>query len=181
MTELENMRRAKRYMDLLAQGIDPVSGRAEHNDSVLNQAQLVRCFFYVSGVLQRVIDQESRVREDVHKRKFSITPQRLAGISVKPYEIRITEFTKLIYEAAGDPNMRQLNATRFSNWLLEEGFLTENVDANGKTYRLPTKAGEKIGISVREYSGKYGNRPGLMYAPEAQQFLLDHYWAIVAK
>lgn len=181
MTELDTMRRAQMYIDKLAQGIDPVSGREICNDSVLNQVQLVRCFFYISGVLQRVIDREDRMQEVAHKRRFSITPQYLAEISVKPYEIGITEFTRLIYEAAGDPNMRQLNPTRFSNWLLEEGFLTKGVDSSGRSCRVPTKEGEKIGITAREVQGKYGRHLAIFYRPEAQQFLLDHYWVIVAK
>lgn len=57
MTELEVMQRAKMYMDKLAQGIDPITGNEMPEDSVLNQVRLARCFFYVSGVLQQVIDR----------------------------------------------------------------------------------------------------------------------------
>ena len=56
MTELDILIHAKDYIDKLAQGIDPISGQEVPEDSVINQARLVRCFFYVSGVLQKVID-----------------------------------------------------------------------------------------------------------------------------
>ena len=181
MSELDTMRRAQMYIDKLAQGIDPVSGREIPNDSVLNNVQLVRCFFYISGVLQRTINMEDRRQETERKQEFAITPQRLAGIQVKPYAIRITEFTKLLYESVGDPGMKQPNPTRFTNWLLEEGFLVRGVEANGKSCRVPTKAGEKIGITARELQGKYGSHLAIFYGPEAQRFLLDHYWTIVAK
>lgn len=40
MTGLETMRRAKVYMDKLAQGIDPVTNREVSEDSVLNNVRL---------------------------------------------------------------------------------------------------------------------------------------------
>ena len=56
MTELEMMQRAKMYMDNLAQGIDPISNQELPEDTVLNNVRLARCFFYVSGLLGKVID-----------------------------------------------------------------------------------------------------------------------------
>ena len=61
MTELEIMQRAKMYLDKLAQGIDPISGDEVPEDSVLNNVRLARCFFYVSGILQQVIDNGGTV------------------------------------------------------------------------------------------------------------------------
>ena len=55
MTELDILIHAKDYIDKLAQGIDPISGQEVPEDSVINQARLVRCFFYVSGVLQKIL------------------------------------------------------------------------------------------------------------------------------
>ena len=56
MTELEAMQRAKMYLDKLAQGIDPITNQEVPEDSVLNNVRLARCFFYVSDVLGKVID-----------------------------------------------------------------------------------------------------------------------------
>ena len=42
MTELETMQRAKMYLDKLARGIDPISGREIPNDSELNNVRLAR-------------------------------------------------------------------------------------------------------------------------------------------
>lgn len=56
MTELETMQRAKMYMDQLAPGIDPISGGRLPAGSGLDQQRLGRCFAYVSGVLQKVIE-----------------------------------------------------------------------------------------------------------------------------
>ena len=61
MTELETVQRAKMYMDKLAQGIDPISGQELPEDSALNNVRLARCFFYVSGILEQVIQNGGQV------------------------------------------------------------------------------------------------------------------------
>ncbi|HIT79139.1 MAG TPA: hypothetical protein IAC40_02520, partial [Candidatus Faecivivens stercorigallinarum] len=68
MTELDILIHAKDYIDKLAQGIDPISGQEVPEDSVINQARLVRCFFYVSGVLQKVIDNGGTVVQPPKKK-----------------------------------------------------------------------------------------------------------------
>ena len=60
MNELETMRRAQQYIEQLAQGIDPLTGQEMSEDAVLNQPRLVRCFFYVAGVLKENADRLER-------------------------------------------------------------------------------------------------------------------------
>ena len=62
MTELEKMEHAKQYLDQLADGIDPLTGRELPDDTVLNQVRLSRCFFYVSDVLRRVIENGGKIQ-----------------------------------------------------------------------------------------------------------------------
>lgn len=61
MTDLDIMRRAKMYMEKLAQGIDPISDQEIPEDSVLNNVRLARCFFYMSGILDQVIANGGKV------------------------------------------------------------------------------------------------------------------------
>ena len=43
MTELEIMKRAKQYIDALANGTDPLSGRPVQSVDVVNQVRISRC------------------------------------------------------------------------------------------------------------------------------------------
>lgn len=45
MNQLEMAKKAKDYMDKLAQGIDPISGETLPENDTLNQLPLARCFF----------------------------------------------------------------------------------------------------------------------------------------
>lgn len=174
MTELETLYRAKRYIDKLARGIDPITDKEIGTDSCLNHVRLVRCLFYVSDILQRVIDNGGSVGQPQRKLQFSIQPQQLARISPRNYPIKITEFTKMLYDAAGNPQMKQLNPTVITSWLQEKGFLECTINAEGKTERIPTAVGRRIGITAQLRRNQYREYMANYYDSSAQQFLLDH-------
>ena len=183
MTELETMQRAKMYLDKLAQGIDPITNRDVPEDSVLNNVRLARCFFYVSGVLERVIQNGGQVgsKPKVTKADFCLTPQKLASLALPAEPMRISEFTELLYAAAGaDPDMRKPSVTAFTNWLMEKGFLEKVNGTDGKSHRLPTAAGNSLGISTQVYQGQYGEYRSVYYNQEALSFMLDHLTDILA-
>ena len=56
MTELEIMQHAKDYLDKLAKGIDPLTGREVPEGEIINNVRISRCRFYVADVLRQVIE-----------------------------------------------------------------------------------------------------------------------------
>jgi len=180
MTDLEIMQRAKMYMDKLAQGIDPISGNEVPEDSILNQVRLARCFFYVSGVLQQAIDNGGNVGSKPKKNDFVITPQLLGRIAPSDHALRISEFTEMLAAAAEDKNVKKPGTTAFTDWLLEKGFMEKHMNAEGKQQRVPTAAGQQIGIYTQTRQGQYGEYLAVCYSPEAQRFLIDHLEEILS-
>ena len=171
MTELETMQRAKMYMDKLAQGIDPISNVELPEDSALNNVRLARCFFYVSGVLGKVIDNGGVIGGRPKLQAFSITAEQLSGIQLSPEPVRVTQLVELI---SGAVEMKKLSTTAITNWLLEKGFLEKQAAPDGKNQRLPTANGRMIGLSTQTRQGQYGEYQAVFYDTQAQQFVLDH-------
>lgn len=178
MTELETMQRAKLYMDQLAQGVDPISGQELPEDSALNNVRLARCFFYVSGVLEQVIRNGGQVGA-AQKADFSISPEQLAKVQLPPYSVRITEFTDLLLQAVDNADMKRLNPTKITNWLLEKGFLANEPTPEGKNQRIPTAAGRSLGMSTQVRQSPNGDYLAIYYNANAQQFLLDNLYDIL--
>lgn len=172
MTELEIMQRAKMYMDKLAQGIDPISGQELPDDSALNNVRLARCFFYVSGILDQVIANGGRVISG--EKNFYITQEELSRVQPAWEELRITQLADRVTESVNDPARKRLKATTITNWLIEKGFLEKRLDSAGKSRRLPTAAGEQLGLTLREQQGPNGPYQAVYYSKVAQQFILDH-------
>ena len=57
MTELEKSRRAKLYIDKLANGINPIDDSPVPEQDVVNQVRVSRCLFFVSQILGQVEQQ----------------------------------------------------------------------------------------------------------------------------
>lgn len=171
MTELETMQRAKMYLDKLAKGIDPITGREIPEDSVLNNVRISRCLFYVSGVLDQVIANGGAVGE---KAPFTITREQMGSIPITQQPIRISEFAETISLAAGDPSRKKLKPTDITNWLLAKGYLQKEPGPDGKQRRVPTELGVRSGIHGELVQGASGTYLSISYDANAQRMILDH-------
>ena len=174
MTELETMQRAKMYLDHLARGIDPITGKEVGEDSVLNNVRISRCLFYVSGVLDQVIANGGYVGRKPQKADFLITREQLQRFPISAEPIRISEFVELLWQCAEDPQMKKPSTTTITNWLLEKGLLQKELGPDGKNRRIPTPAGFTIGLTMQTRMGQYGEYTAVGYSAAAQRFVLDH-------
>lgn len=177
MTELQTIQRAKMYMDKLAQGIDPVTDQEVPGDSVLNNVRLARCFFYVSGVLEQVIQNGGQIGQ-TGKKEFQATQAQLDAIHFPDYAIRITEFADLVHKAVGDPAMKKPNVNKITGWLTEKGFLNKEILPDGKSRKVPTPQGQALGLSTKLRQSPEGEYLAVYYNTNAQRFLADHLISI---
>lgn len=82
MTELERIAYAKTFIDKLANGINPLDNQPVSEQDVINNVKLARCFFYVSDVLRRVIENGGIApHKKQSSRPFYITPEQLSHYS----------------------------------------------------------------------------------------------------
>ena len=174
MTELETMQRAKMYMDKLSQGIDPITDQEVPEDSVLNNVRLARCFFYVSGVLERVITNGGNAGQPVRNIDFSITSEQLAQVRIMDYPVRITEFTDALYQSVGDPRMKKPGIKRITDWLMGKNLMTQIPGPDGKMHRIPTEHGLRMGMSTRLRQSRDGEYQAVYYDRNMQLFLLHN-------
>lgn len=181
MTELDVMRRAKMYMEKLAQGIDPITDQKVSADSELNNARLARCFGYVADVLGQVIANGGYVGAKPKLNPFRITPEQLARVRLSPESVQVTQIVDMIAEGIGDPLMRKMKTTLITDWLMEQGFLEKRVNAEGKSVRMPTEKGAQLGIFVQQRQGLYGPYDAVYYNVDAQRFVLSHLWEILQR
>lgn len=174
MTELETLQRAKRYIDQLARGIDPISNQEVPEDSVLNQVQIARCFYYVSDILEQVIDNGGTVVGKGKGLPFTITAEQLSKVQTSPEPLCITQLVNAINVVVENEQMKKLRTTVITDWLLEKGFLVKRSGPDGEAHRLPTQLGKSLGMSTRLRRGKRGEYEAVLYNPAAQQFILEH-------
>lgn len=186
-TELDTMKHAKEYIDKLANGIDPFTDKPVPDGDIINNVKLSRCFFYISGILEKVIENggevaKPQVTEAVrpHKRgSVVITDEARAKFRCFINEVSLSTFTDMINKHIDSNVSVKLKGSAIADWLTVIGMLTEETLPNGKLKRVPTENGISEGIRLNEYFTPGGfPRYAIMLSPAAQQFVLDNIDAI---
>ncbi len=179
MNDLETMKRAKSYIDMLANGINPLTGEIIEDDSVINNVRISRCLFYVSDVLGRAIDNggEFGKKYTSELRPFSVTPEQAQKILVTDEPVTISVFAKRINKVI-DAGIKPLSAVTVTTWLCENGYLTEEI-SGGKKRRVSTTKGVSIGIETIDGVSRDGVAyKKNIYTDQAQRFIVSNLGSI---
>ena len=181
MIELEKLAQMRSYLDCLAKGVDPTSGEILPEDTVLNNIQLSRCFFSVSDILRQVSENGGVIgqRRRVVLPPFSLQSDMHDQIGITTEPTMIKRFTDRINELVDASAMQKLKVTALTSWLVENGYLCEEV-VNDKKRKVPTKKGEELGILSEFREGQYGGYLAIRYSENAQRLLVSNLDQIIA-
>ena len=182
MTELEVLQRARLYMEKLANGIDPITDREAPEEDIINNVRLSRCFFYVSGVLAKLIENGGEVGKapKASKRPFALTREQAdAYLQSANVSLPVTGIAQRLNNLAAEDGMKKLSYNSITRFLMESGLLEEQETPDGKTVKRPTEAAGAIGIYTEERVSPNGPYTVVLYSPGAQHFLLDNIDAIL--
>lgn len=179
MTELEKIERAKMYITKLANGINPLDDSEVPEGDIINQVRLSRCFFFVSEILQRVIENEGVSGKKAKKLPFDLPTEKRTAFSFSEKPIPVSEIARRINVLCDHENMRALSYKEIVEWLSEIGLLTWSVTPDGKRTKRPTPQGLGYGISIEEREGSKGTYQVVVYNLEAQHFILDNLDAVI--
>lgn len=184
MTELEKIAYAKSFIDKLANGINPLDDSPIPKNDIANHIRLSRCFFFVSDVLRQVIENgEPKIKiapKKPRKKDFSMTEEQRASIQISEIPLSIREISNYLGTIIDRETTKKLSNQAINYWLLQEGLLEAVVLPNGRHKKVPTEAGNQIGIFAEERTGQYGPYLTILLTPQAQQFLYDNLDAIIA-
>jgi len=128
--------------------------------------------------LDQVIRNGGQIRGG-EKAEFSITPEQLMTVQISPQPIRITEFANALLKAVDSGRFKKPNVVKISNWLIEKGFLAKEPTPDGKSRRVPTAAGTRLGMTTQLRQSPDGEYLAIYYDANAQRFLLDHIFDIL--
>lgn len=179
MTEKEIIKHAKDYIDSLANGTNPLTGESVNESDIVNNVRISRCFFYVSGILEKVLNGERNILPRVKKSRFSISAEKLEDFEYSSEPIFVSDIVKRITALSQSENMKKFPTSKITKWLLKNGFLEERENKLGKIKKYVTYAGEKIGLYQEEREGQYGRYFVTFYTTSAQHFIIDNLEAIL--
>ena len=170
-------------MDQLSNGIDPISDEVLPKDTILNNVELSRHFFYVSDILRQVIENGGSVAKRSQNRSylppFKLSAEQYSQIEITTVPTMIKHLTDRINTLIDENTMRKLKVTAVTGWLVSNGFLCEET-VNDKKRKRPTEKGEKLGIYSENRDGHYGNYLAVLYKESAQKHIVDNLEQIIA-
>lgn len=181
MTEIETLKRAKTYIEKLANGINPIDDTVIPEDDTVNNVRLSRCFFYVTDILRQVIENKEKGNSKKEpKEEFYISFEEIQKFEYSDVPISVSEIAKRINALTSNENMKKLTYKHISDWLLSIEILALLEKPNGKTTKIPTKNGIELGITVEERTGAQGKYTAILYNRNAQQFIVDNIEAVIS-
>ena len=136
---------------------------------------------YVSNVLQDVINNGGVVGRTVkaQKKAFSITDEQCSAVLVTQDPVGVSIISKRVGEVL-DENVKTIPATHITTWLVDNGYLAENVYL-GKKKKVTTPKGEQLGIltvdAVNPQGVPYKKN---LYDANAQKFIISNLNKIAA-
>lgn len=175
MTELELMQHAQNYINSLANGINPLDNSQLPDSDIVNNVRISRCLFYVSGVLQKVIDNDGKIVNTKNKLKklpFTITDEQLKNIQISKYPISLSEIVENVNQTIDLNIYKKLTYSKVADWLITQGLL-ETQTVNGKSKKVITEKSNSIGMSLINKHGQYGIYTVIVYNTDAQQFVVS--------
>ena len=181
MTEFELLNHAKKYIDQMANGLNPLTGEPVPDGDLINNVRISRCLFYVSGVMQRAIENGLWAARAPHGKKaeFALTAEQAERFSFSEKPIPISEIRDRINALIDDGAMKKLQYKVMTDWLLSHGLLETYTTMYGKEGKRPTPEGEKLGILLEQRQGMNGVYYVTLYDLSAQRFLLDNLAGMV--
>lgn len=181
MDELKKIKKAKLYIDEMANGVNPINGISALPTDTINNIEISRCLFYVSNILSQIIENKGKYKtEKTYKIKFFISDDKLKDFAFSDSPIVISEITNRLNDLADLNICKKLKATDITSWLVEIGVLEIQNAISGKTYKIPTQQGKKLGLTTEIRFGHAGEYTVVIYSREAQQFIIDNIEAIIA-
>lgn len=178
--ELDVTIRAKTYIDKLAKGINPLDNTYLPDSDIVNNVRISRCLFYVSQILDRVIDNGGNVTgKRAKKENFNITPDEIQKFNFSDTPISISEIAKRINVTVADKNVKNLTHVHLTDWLISIDMLKTEVDSNGKNVKRPTENGYAVGITTENRTSLYGTYTVVLYNRDAQQFIIDNIDSVI--
>jgi len=179
LTELETIKRAKMYIDKLANGINPLDDSSIPEDDIVNNVRISRCFFFISDILNKVIENDGKYhKQNKNKADFNISFEDIQKFSFSDNPIPVSKITERINNLIDTENMKQITYKNISDWLISIDMLEQQTNSEGKNIKKPTASGREMGISTEERWGRRGYYMAILYNRKAQQFIIDNIEAI---
>lgn len=169
--------RSKQYIDLMRQGIDPVSGENVPDDSVICNEKVKSCFNFISELLDEMLtDYEPQT--DKKTEPFHLTDQQIRKVKITAMPIAITTFIARINKTLDKNTTKHIRTKDITGWLVHKGFVEPKTVkiVKEQTEYIPLETADKIGVFdvIKHSNNGNSDQHCLKLDQIGQQFIIDN-------
>ena len=188
MNDTQKILYAKNYIDKMANGQNPLTDEFLSESDLLNNVKITRCLFFVSSLLQELVELKSQDNPaSVTKRSFNKAKRPFEAtkevINAFPYNksgLFVRDVCEYFNQFAEKENMRKVYSTAVYAWLTKNGYLLD-VQNNGISYKTTSGKGKAAGITSEPRKDKDGKYYTLVrLGVEAQKLVVEYINQIAA-
>ena len=172
---LELLIHAQNYIEKMANGINPLTGKKVPQNETINNIRISRCLFYVNDVLKNIILDSNF---QINKSSFNLTKEELNNYDYFNDSISISKNVKKLNNLKTNKYMENLKVTQICNWLISVNLLYIKEESGSKLKR-PTIEGEKLGMYLEHVIKNNREYDIVLYNREAQQFIIDNFSSMI--
>ena len=185
MTELQMIERARMYLDKLAKGINPIDGTEVADTDVVNNVRISRCLFFVTEVLDKVIENggtepPQRPLRRSEKAPFALTLEQRDRCLFTEEGTSVTVLAQRLNDLIDGEVMQPIKYGQITDWLVDAGLLEVITTAEGHHIKRATEEGTRLGIFNEDRQGAYGSYTAVVYSLQAQHFVVDNLDSILS-
>lgn len=169
--DLKKLDLAIEYVQRMADGKHPVKNQLAETDSVINDANVVRCLYYVADVLKSV----SEISKPSKNKKRPFPVEKLKKFQYRK-DLTVSHLANQINENINSNDVKKVTYKTILKGLTLDGYVTRQFKQEcQREITIPTLEGNKLGIycerKVREDSSVYYS---VVYNENAQYYIINN-------
>jgi len=171
LSEMDKIEKAKNIIKQIADGTNPVNGEAIEGDVLLNDPRIIRCFYFVSEVLDNVLKGEY---SNKNTSEFLITEQEKQSVVFTEGNIGVNKIAKCINKEINTLRSRKTSGAAINTGLKRMGILSETKNDEGKTRTTINEDSHLYGfyLETRNFNGR--EYDAVVIDDKGKKFILDN-------
>ncbi|KAB3529393.1 hypothetical protein [Alkaliphilus serpentinus] len=174
--DFERIDKAKLILEKIAKGVNPVTGEQIENDSFLNDPRVIRCFYFVTEILDNV---RKGAYNSGKNTKFIITPEQKGMVEFPANNIGVNEFSKHVNACLDLSISKKLSGTELNKRLKKLGILSEEKTEESKTRTITNEKSKEYGFESEKRSFNGVEYEMVVINDKGKNYLLENIEAIM--
>jgi hypothetical protein len=168
----------KIVIENIVKGINPITGEQIAESSLLNDARIIRCLYYLVEILQ---NKKRRSERSSKTKEFIITPEQKGMLAFPPEKIGIAVFSRCINDVL-DPNVsKKVTGIVINKKLKKLGILSEEKTQDGHTRTIINEKSIEYGFESKRKSFNGTEYDQVLINDDGKKYLLENIEMLMEK